>query len=152
MKKVLCILVAFVMLMFTGCTSTNSNTKTNTYNYAFKGENESWTAEYKVSETETYTDNGNKSTYENSGNNVLTVTYKNDISELSSVKHMEISFSSIPSSGSMIIDFNDSSPSEKTYTIKSGFENGTLTVKDQVIKVAIVIDGNTQTIDLTKKD
>lgn len=152
MKKRISIVIIAIMLLLTGCTTTNNETKTNTFNYTFKGENESWVAEYIVNETETFTEKDGKTNYDNHGDNVLTVIYKNDISELSSVKHMEISFKSISSSVSLVTDFNDASPNEKTFILKSGFENGALTIKNQVITVTVNLDGKIQTFELTNVD
>ncbi|MFT8352800.1 hypothetical protein [Clostridium saccharoperbutylacetonicum] len=57
-----------------------SNKKIHTYDY--RGENEFWAGEYKVSGRTIFTEKDNKATYEGNGSEIFTVTYKRDISEL----------------------------------------------------------------------
>jgi len=141
MRKMVVILsTAMLLLIIIGC----SNKKVIKYDYIYRGENESWTAEYKINGTATFTEKDNKTSYEDNGGKVLTVTYKGDISELSSVKHFEISYKG----EGLVYDIgDDDSLNQKTFTLESeGL--GAVEDKDEIIKVNINMDGQTQTIEL----
>jgi len=141
MRKMVVILsTAMLLLIIIGC----SNKKVIKYDYIYRGENESWTAEYKINGTATFTEKDNKTSYEDDGGKVLTVTYKGDISELSSVKHFEISYKG----EGLVYDIgDDDSLNQKTFTLESeGL--GAVEDKDEIIKVNINMDGQTQTIEL----
>lgn len=144
MRKTISVLIIIIILIITGC----SNREVIKHNYTYKGENEFWIAEYNVNATGTFTEKDNKTSYESKSRKVLTVTYKRDLSELSSVTHLEISYKSSVQGGNITEDYDNESPSEKTYTIKSSSTNGAIENKDEVIKVTINLDGNIQTIDL----
>lgn len=141
MRKMVVILsTAMLLFIIIGC----SNKKVIKYDYIYRGENEFWTAEYKINGTATFTEKDNKTSYEDDGGKVLTVTYKGDISELSSVKHFEISYKG----RKQIYDLDsDEIFDEKTFTLKSN-GLGAVEDKDEIIKVNINMDGQTQTIEL----
>ncbi|MCM1991381.1 hypothetical protein KDK92_16730 [Oceanirhabdus seepicola] len=143
MRKTASILIVIILLIVTGC----SNKEVIKHNYTYKGENELWTVEYKVNGTVTFTEKNGKTECESNSNKILTVNYKKDLSELSSVKHLEISYESSAGGGKSNLDFNDNPPNEKTYTLKSG-GTGAIENKDEIIKVNITIDGKAQTIEL----
>jgi hypothetical protein len=133
-----------MLCIIAGCT----NKKVINNDYIYRGENEFWIAEYKVNGTGTFTEKNNKTSYESKCSEVLIVTYKKDLSELSLVKHLEISYKSSTGGGEMTENFDDGPPSEKTYTIKSGSTNGAIENKDEIILVNIDVDGKTQIIEL----
>ena len=85
MRNAKFILIVLVMFIVAGC----SNKEVIKHNYTFKGENELWTAEYKVNGTGTFSKKDGKTHYQSNSNSTLTVSYKKDITELSSVKHIE---------------------------------------------------------------
>lgn len=72
MRKISIILIGILLCVFTGC----SNKEVNRHNYIYKGENEFWSAEYKVNGTEKFTEKDGKRYYESSCSTILTVTYK----------------------------------------------------------------------------
>jgi hypothetical protein len=144
LRKATVILIAIMLFIIVGC----SNQKVTKHNYTYEGENEFWTAEYKVTGTETVTEKDNKISCESKSNNLFIVTYKKDVSELSSVKHLEISYKSSVGGGKSTADFDDDSPKRKTYTMSSGSTNGSIENKDEVIEVTIDIDGELQTFEL----
>lgn len=140
MRKIVVILVTIMLFTIVGC----SNRKIIRYDYTYRGENEFWSAEYKINGTSTFTEKDNKTSYEENGSRILTVTYKGDISELSSVKHLEISYKN----RRLGYDFDDNeSLNQKTFTLKSNYL-GTVEGKDEILKVYINLDGKTQTIEL----
>jgi len=127
-----------VLLIISGC----SNKKVINYNYTFKGENGFWTVEYNV--------NGKgapieKTSYEGNASEKLTVTFKKNLSELSSSKHLLVSYKCGSSEG----EISEYSPKEKTYTIEPN-NSGGITKIDETIKVNINIDDKSQIIELKK--
>lgn len=121
------------------------------HNYVFTGENELWEAEYKVDATGTFTENGDNTEYTTSTENTLTVTYKKDITELASVKKLEISYQSSAGGGGIAADFNDNPPSEKTYVVRGSSKGGAIENREEVVKVNITLDGKTQVIEIKEK-
>jgi hypothetical protein len=144
LRKTASILIVIILLSIAGC----SNKEVTKHNYIYKGENELWTAEYRVDGTNTFSEKNGKTEYKSNSNNTLTVIYKKDLSELSSVKHLAISYESIAGGGESNLDFNDNPPNKKTYTLKSNSTGGAIENKDEIIKVNISIDGKAQTIEL----
>lgn len=144
MRKALSIIIIVILLGFTGC----SNRDTTKYIYSYTGENEFWTAEYKVNGTSTSIDDKDKTKYDNYSEKVFTITYNKDISELSSIKHLEISYESNFANGKIIEDYTDNLKPEKTYTLKANTSGGAIENKDETIKVTINIDGDIDIIYL----
>ncbi|MEY7998897.1 hypothetical protein AB8U03_01570 [Clostridium sp. Mt-5] len=144
MRKITIILVVIMLFMVIGC----SNKDVIKHSYTYKGENEFWTTQYKVNATGTFTKKNDKLHYEGNSSNTLTVTYKKNISKLSSVKHLEISYKSSVGGGKITENYNNGSPKGKTYTMTSSSTNGVIEDKDEVIKVTINLDGKIQTIEL----
>jgi hypothetical protein len=129
--------------MLLGCSSKDKER----YDYTFKGENEFWSAELRI--------NGYIEFYEEEGtlkvdsyhDQELITTYKKDLSDLSTIKHIEIGYDGGVSSGKMVGDYPDETLNSKTFTMKSG-GNGATIREDEIIKVTINIDGEIQTFDL----
>jgi hypothetical protein len=141
-KKTINILIIMLLLIITGCTKREDID----HNYVYKGENEFWSAEYRVNGTSTFTEKNGKTEYDSNANNVFTITYKKEISQLSAVKHMEILYKSSVAGGKITV--NDGEAKEKSYTTKSGGTGGAIENKDEVIKVTINLDGKLETIEL----
>ena len=119
--------------------------------YTFKGENEFWAAEFRVKGTGASSQNFfGKVNFDSDLNKTLIVTYKKDISQLSSVKHLEISYDEdLPLKGEPLIeDYNNGSYARKTYIIKSHTTGSVVETGDFIIKVTINIDNQIQTIKL----
>lgn len=144
MRKGISIFIIMILLIITGC----SNKEVIKHNYCYKGENEFWTAEYKVNGTGTFTENNDKTEYDSSCEKVFTITYNKDISQLASVKHLEISYKSRTANGKITEDYSNGLKPEKTYTLKSNSSGVAIENKDEVIDVTINIDGEIQTIEL----
>lgn len=144
MKKIISFMIILTILVMTGC----SNKEVIKHDYTYKGENESWNAEYKVNGAVTSTKENNITKCNTEANNVFTVTYKNDISELSSVKNIEISYKSSASAGEIAYNYDDSDSVQKTYTMQSSSKNGAIEKQDEVIEVTINIDGNIEVFEL----
>lgn len=137
-------MIILTILLMTGC----SNKEVIKHNYTYKGENDSWTAEYKVNGTVTFTEENNYTKCDSEANKVFTVTYKNDISKLSSAKNVEISYKSSTSAGKITNKYDDGDRIQKTYTMQSSSKNGAIENEDDVIEVTINIDGNIEVFEL----
>lgn len=145
MRKRYYILLAIMILILTGC----SSKEVTEHNYTFKGENELWTAEYKVDGTDSWSKVDGKLHYESEATKVLAVTYKRDISELSAVKYLEISYETGTSGGKLTENYDSNNPlSKKTFTFRSEGKGESIPNKDDIMNVTINIDGNLQTIEL----
>ena len=144
MRKISIILVVIILLIVT----VFSNKEVIKHNYTFKGENELWTAEYKVNGTGTFTKKDNKTYYQCNSSSTLTILYKKDLSELSQVKHMEISYESSTGASKLDYNFDDNPPNEKKYILKSSSIGGAIENQDEIINVKISLDNNTQAIEL----
>ena len=147
MRKIISTLTLAILtlLIITAC----SNKDVIKHNYTYKGENEFWTAEYKVDGEETFTKSDGKTKYDSNYNETFTVTYKKDKSKLDSLKHIEISYKSSVSEGQINHDYDDNSTEDKgTYTMKSKSTGGAVEKEDEVIEVTINLDGKIETIKL----
>lgn len=144
LKKISIFLVA--IMIFTA--AIYFNMRVTRINYKFKGENESWRAEYRVNGTITFSDKNKKISYDCRSDSTLTVTYKKALSGLSSVKHLEISYEHSAGRGRLTGDFDGNHPVKGTYTLISSNVGGAMVNKDETIKVNINLDGKTQTIEL----
>lgn len=143
MRKAIVILLAVMMLNTSGCYKDVIE-----HNYTFKGENECWDVKYTVDATEIFTKKKNILGYDCNSDKLFTIAYKKELSDLSSIKNLKVSYKSHAESGSISEEYNDGPPTEKTYTIKTGGKGRAIEGKDEVIKVTIDIDGNIQTINL----
>lgn len=140
MRKIVVILIVIMLFSIVGC----SNKKIYTYDYNYRGENEFWAGEYKVSGNAIFTEKDNKTSYEGNGSEIFTVTYKGDISELASVRHLEI----YSEDTKLVYDLDsDESLRQKTFILKSRSTDG-VEPKKETVEVNINIDGKIQTIEL----
>jgi hypothetical protein len=144
LRKAVYVLITVILLIITGC----SRKEEIRHNYIYKGENELWSAELKVNGKSTFTEKSGKTEYDSSSEKLFIVTYKKDLTQLSSVKHLEISYETSAGGGKVTVDFTDGPPSKKTYTMNSGSRGGAIENKDEVIKVTINLDGKIQTVEL----
>ena len=119
------------------------------YKYTYTGENEQWNATYTVNESVEFTNTDKGLDVETDAKNKLVITYKGELTDLSSVKHMEITYESGVEGGKRTEDYNDgASISSKTFTLTSGGKNSAIHNGDEIVTVTITIDGNMQTLEL----
>ena len=144
MKKTAVVLLLTMLILLSGC----SHKETTKYNYLYKGESELWTAEYSIIGTGTWTKENNSLHYESDIKKDLTVTYKNDVSELSNVQNLKIEYKIGSNGGSLNETYDSGNPlMEKTFTFRSG-GNGEVPLKDTAIKVKVTLDNDEQILDL----
>lgn len=144
MKRIVSILILVVILVISGC----SNREISEHHYTYRGENNLWSAEYKIDATVTFFKIDDVLNVETYKERMLTVTYKEDISDLSKVKHLIISYNSSTGGGSLDEEFDSEPPTENIYTLKSSSTGSAIENEDETIQVTINIDGEIQTIEL----
>ena len=145
MKKTAVVLLLTMLILLSGC----SHKETTKYNYLYKGESELWTGECSIIGTGTWTKENNSLNYDNDIKQVITVTYKNDVSELSNVHNLKIEYEVGSSGGSINENYDSSNPlMKKIFTFQSGGKGVSVPLKDTVIKVKVIIDNDEQTLEL----
>ena len=145
MRNTMVMLLLTLMVIVTGC----STKETVEHHYTYHGEDELWSAEYKIDASVTFFKvDGvlNVDTYKEC---ILTVAYKKDISDLSKVKHLIISYDSSTGGGSIDQQFDNEPPTDTIYTLKSNSTGSAIESENEVIQVTINIDDEVQTIELT---
>lgn len=151
MKKIRLIISCLVsgMLFLMAC----SNKDVTEYDYTYRGGNELWKAEYTVDCTVTFTEKDGKLDGESKSEELLTVTYQGELSDLTSVRHFELSYETANSSSKSISDYGDGEGiTSKTFTLSSGGRNSALPIENDIIKVTIDTDGETQTFELINEE
>ena len=144
MKK----LIIFIIILILAGTTSCSSKDIVKHNYTFKGENESWIAEYTINTTQAFIENDDISNFDSECKKEFSITYKNNISELSSIKNIIISYKSSISKGEIVQDYNDGTQPEKTYKIQSSSTGGAVENKDDIIDVTVNLDGNIEVFEL----
>ena len=131
-----------------GCT----NKEVTKYDYNFIGENDLWKAQLIANGENTIYKANDKLQSNGSLHEKLVVTYKKDISELSCVKNLKISYESSNGGGTLNTSFLTCPPSEKVYTIESSSTGNYYKYnKDQIIVVDIFLDGQKQSVEMKAK-
>lgn len=120
----------------------------NFYTYIYTGEKERWNAEFKVIETPKFTKTKSGMDVEIEAKKVLVITYKGELTDLSSLNHIEITYrcNNENYNGVSYIGGNISS---KTFTLNSVVTNGTLYDEDDIITVIIEEKGEVKESNLT---
>ncbi|MDF2511139.1 MAG: hypothetical protein K0S04_1005 [Herbinix sp.] len=144
-KKMMCIIFFIMLTLLTACAEKDVID----HNYTFEGENEEWSANFKVTGKTIFTRTDGILASKTESNEVLTVTYRGELSDLSTIKHLEISYKTSAGGGSISNNYNeDEIITNKTFTLKSGGKNGAIINEDEVIEVTVDIDGNKQIVEL----
>lgn len=143
LKILYIILTAIMLVSISGCTKKDVTV----YNYYYEGENELWSARFEYNGVVSFAETDGKLDHEIDSNETLSVTYKEDMSELSSVKSFSLGYQAASGGGSYTGEFDEERPlTEKDFTLKSSGSN--LQIKDQVITVEIIVDGEKQVLEL----
>jgi len=140
LKKIVTVfLITILIVSAVGC----SNVEITRHGYTYRGENEQWSAEYKVDGFVKITKSDNKNKYETYEENLLTVTFKNDISELSNIKNMEISYTDGSGGGNLKQELNQHNL-KNIYTMRTSGRGASIMDGDEIIEVTITLDGESQ--------
>ena len=168
-RKVLVSLLIILGIFLIGCAN-NDDTKAD---YTYIGENDSWKVEYNVHKEVTLYRSDGKLDNDILTQKKLVATYKKDISELSLVKHLKISYESSYGNGELNEYFTDDNPLKtKVFTSQSSSKSSSnankedkiplsdieylskdslLGIVDEKILVDIYQDEQKQTIELALK-
>jgi len=144
-KKIAVVLLAIMLLLLSG----SSYKEFTRYNYFYKGESALWTAEYAVTGTGTWTEENNRLHYGNDIKEVLTVTYKNDVSELSGANNLKIEYD-VGAGGGSLNEYYDSNNhlTKRTFKMQGGGKNISVPLKDSIVHVKVTLDNNVQSLEL----
>lgn len=147
-----------ITVLFTGCSkkeemnkskkvsADSSSEEVNRYKYTFKGENKEWKAVYKTDATMTwFTKKDGVLDYKSKVNNIMKITYKGKLMDLSDVKHFEIGYKTNQAGGKQTGDCDSEGIMSKTFSFTPG---GIVYNKDEDIKVTINLDGKKQSFQL----
>ncbi len=150
LKKLYIFFMCIMLLSITGCSYKKEIVN---LNYTFNGENEFWSAEFQVKGTGISRQNlFGQINFDSNLAKTLIVTYKKDISKLSSVKYLEISYYEEDNpllKGKMLIeDYNNGSHARKAYTLNSHTTGSAVETGNSIIIVTINIDNKIQTFKL----
>lgn len=147
MKK-LCLFVCYLVLIvviLSGC-GAKSDKDVIKHNYTLKAENDQWSGEYKVDATEVFETIDGTLTYDSKVNNLLIVTYKGELSELSDVKHLVITYEYKGQRGRQEEFYDREQPiSSREFKFAS---SGLIPAETDIICVDINIDGVTESLEL----
>ena len=148
MKKIVLFSMILIMVWLGGCASSSTE-----YTYLYQGENELWSAQLRhyVTEKQIEKQTGIEDGFEYS--ELFVLTYKNDISELSSVDRFKFTYAVNNRSTS---SETWGPPSHNPMTHKSGHTeskdtdpvNSEILDENDVITVTVEIDGAAQSFDL----
>ncbi len=145
MKKIYIIMIVLLILTAAGCTKKDV-TK---YNYTYKGENDSWSAVYQTAGTVTFTEKKGKLDKERESNEELLLTYKGELTDLSSVRHMEILYETSTGKEKRVTDYETGeSIQSKTFSLKSSGKGSAIPIENDIIKVTITLDDDVQSFEL----
>jgi hypothetical protein len=145
LKRLIVMVVILLLLSFAGCGKKEDGNKYN----IFIGENELWSAKYELTGSENYTEKENGNLSDDSWTDrKLTVEYKGELSDLSKVNSLEISYTSKLGGGKLTGNYEGEGPSTKIFTLESGGNVYYEPDKDDVIQVEINIDGEIQNLEL----
>lgn len=134
----------FLLLLLSGC-----NKDVKRYYYDYRGENENWKAEFIENDTVTFTKNKGSLHVESEAEEVFLLTYKGELSDLSSVRLFEYGYESPSKAGKSSSDYTADQPiNTKVFTLRSGSTGGSLSSEDTVYTVTVNMDGVKETFEL----
>lgn len=155
-----------VATMLTGCTHAPQKEKpkeevkkeeisyeefTNNY-YQFRGESQHWKATYDYTGTKVWRDdNGTNGYYADKNDHTFVLTYKGPLSELSSIKKMEYTFSTMNSEGYWSEEF-EKPPTSVSFSSRGSSEGAADISKDGIVNVQVKWGEKEETFDLHNPD
>ena len=99
--------------------------------------------------TITFTEKKGKLDVESESNEELLLTYKGELTDLSSVRHMEILYETSTHKEKRVTDYEaQESIKSKTFSLKSSGKGNALPVENDTVKVIITLDDDAQSFEL----
>lgn len=120
----------------------------NAYSYTYSGENDEWTAEYEITGAGEWTNTDDTLGYDGSYNTLLTISFKKDLTELPSVRHLIISYKLKNGGGTLDEAYEEDRTVLSTYSLSSNSNSMYIYAKGDVFTVTINLDGTEQSIEL----
>lgn len=142
LKRIITLLLVITLL--TACSETTNN------DYKFKGESDHWEAEYSYKGTETWGEDEGIKTYTNEDSYEFILKYKGSLEELSSMRKLEYSYSTLHSNGKTKQEFTEPTTTT-TFSSSGGSTNGAKVNEDEVILVKVNWDNFEESILLENK-
>lgn len=134
-----------ILLLLSGC----SNKDVVRHYYDYQGENENWKAEYIVNATVTFTETKGALGVDSESEEIFILTYKGELSDLSSVRLFEIGYESPMKAGKRSEEYTTDNPiGTKVFKMNSGGKNSALPNEDTVFTVTVNLDGVKQSFEL----
>jgi len=121
---------------------------TEAYSYTYAGENDEWAAEYAITGAGEWTNKDDTLGYDGSYSTILTISFKKDLKELPSVRHLIISYKLKNGGGTQDETYDEKSTVRSSYSQSSGSSGMYIYAKGDVFTVTINLDGAEQTIEL----
>ncbi len=119
-----------------------------TFDYTFTGEGEYWEAAYSFSGTKIWKEEDGVSTfYSTDSSDELVISYKGDLTELSSLKLLEYSYETSVGGGAGEREF-DEPPTDVIFKLTGSATNAEMVSEDEVIQVNVKWDGNEESFEL----
>ncbi len=150
MKKSVAVCFIILTVVFSvGCSANvcDMDAQIIKHNYVYQGDNEFWSAEYWVNGEGKFTKANGHFKYESWYDNKLTVVYKKNLSDLSKIRNFEIEMKTSTGTGSRQMQYTEDGLRNKVFTLHSR-GSGCIESKDEVIKVTVTINGQSQSLDL----
>ncbi len=128
---------------------TNGNNDFIENHFVFKGESEYWTGEMTVDSSSVFYESKGTLGCDATEKERLTVTYKGDVADLTSVKKVIIAYDSGSSGGSLEESHDNEYPlREKTFTLSGGCSGCSFFHEDDIITVTVTIDDETESFEM----
>lgn len=143
MKRAFILILLILVFSLSYCFTRDTNRK----HYVFKGENEDWIARCYVYMDEHPVKKDSRYHYHCYADKVLRLAYKHELSKLSGVREIVIKYSGIGEIIELTSTYNVPTP-QKTFTDRSRNITAEGIDKEEVIEVAVSLDGVTQTFEL----
>jgi len=121
---------------------------TEAYSYTYAGENNEWTTEYTIAGAGKWTKTDGTLGYDGSYDTLLTISFKGDPTELSSIRHSIISYNLGRMNGTLDQTHEEGRSMNSSYS-ESDHSDGMFPYSEgTVYTVIITLDGMEQTIEL----
>lgn len=118
------------------------------HNLVYRGESDSWRAEYRVKGKWIFTEKNGRTEFDSYVDGVLIITYEQEVETAPKVEHLSIFYDLGPGSGHLK-EYHDTIM-KKTYRIER--RNTGVPTQNTVMKISIDIDGDIETFELKKKE
>jgi hypothetical protein len=118
------------------------------HNLVYRGESDSWHAEYRVKGKWVFTEEAARTEFASYVDGVLTITYEQEVETAPKVEYLSI-FYDLGPGNSHVKEYHDTIM-KKNYRIER--HNTSVPTQNTVMKISIDLDGDVETFELTMKE